>query len=99
MAASGYAWGAFSDGRLASVACTFFLGERYEDIGVVTEEEFRGMGLSVACAGALCGDIINRGHRPSWTTWADNQASIRVAEKLGFTLNRRTIHYLIGRKI
>jgi predicted GNAT family acetyltransferase len=72
------------------------MGERYEDLGVVTEPEFRGRGLSVACAGALCEDIQSRGHWPSWTTSPDNTASIRVAEKLGFSLQRRDILYAIG---
>jgi RimJ/RimL family protein N-acetyltransferase len=99
LAVSGYAWGAFVAGRLASVACTFFLGEAFEELGVVTEPEFRGLGLSVACAGALCGDILNRGRRPSWTTSPDNVASVRVAEKLGFSLQRRDYLYVIGRPI
>ncbi|MGH8908893.1 MAG: hypothetical protein ACRD0K_20970 [Egibacteraceae bacterium] len=33
LAASGHAWGAFAEGRLVSVACTFFVGHLYEDIG------------------------------------------------------------------
>ncbi len=41
LASSGYAWGAFAAGRLVSVACTFFLGQTLEDIGVVTEPDFR----------------------------------------------------------
>ena len=96
LASSGNAWGAFCDGRLVSVANTFFVGERYEDIGVVTEPEFRGLGLSAACSGALCSDILQRGRIPSWTTSPDNFASIRVAEKLGVTLQRRDVLYVVG---
>ena len=44
LAQSGYGWGAWVDGVLASVACTFFLGNEYEDIGVVTEPGYRGNG-------------------------------------------------------
>lgn len=99
LAASGRAWGAFADDRLVSVACTFYVGERYEDIGVVTEKESRGLGLSVACAGKLCEDIQSRGRRPSWTTSPDNTASQRVAEKLGFSLQRRDFLYVIGAPI
>jgi hypothetical protein len=61
LAASGCAWGAFVEGVLASVACTFFCGETYEDIGVITEPEYRGLGLSAACASSLCDDIRARG--------------------------------------
>ncbi|MDP8925178.1 MAG: GNAT family N-acetyltransferase [Chloroflexota bacterium] len=99
LAASGTAWGAFVDGRLASVACTFFRGERYEDIGVAAEPEFRGLGLSGACAGALCEDIRGRDRTPSWSTSPDNAASLRVAEKLGFALNRRDRLYVVGRSV
>jgi predicted GNAT family acetyltransferase len=96
LAASGFAWGAFVDGQLVSVACSFFLGIQFEEIGVVTEPAFRGRGLSVACAGALCKDIQDRGRQPSWSTSPDNTGSVRVAEKLGFTLQRRDHLYLIG---
>ena len=96
LATSGRAWGAFLDGRLASVACTFFVGERYEEIGVVTEPDFRGLGLSPACAVALCTDIRDRGRIPTWTTSPDNAASLRVAHKLGFEVARRSSLYVVG---
>lgn len=96
LAASGYAFGAFINERLTAVACTFYLGAHYEDIGVVTEREFRGRGLSTACAAALCENITARGHIPSWSTSTDNVASLRVAKKLGFTLQRHDLLYLVG---
>ena len=96
LAASGYGWGAFVDARLVSVACTFFLGQNYEDIGVITEAKFRGLGLSLACSNALCQDIHARCHQPSWTTSPDNVASARVAEKLGFVMQRHDQLYVVG---
>ncbi len=96
LASSGFGWGAFVAGQLASVACTFFLGETYEETGVVTEPMFRGLGLSPACAMALCGDVQARGHKPSWTTSPDNLASMRVAEKLGFVVQRHDQLYVVG---
>jgi RimJ/RimL family protein N-acetyltransferase len=96
LAASGYAWGAFAGERLVSVANIFFLGNEYEEIGVVSEPEFRGLGLNTACAGALCQDIQKRGHIPSWSTSPDNTASKRVAEKLGFEFVRDDVLYVIG---
>ena len=88
LAASGTGWGAFDGRRLAAVACPFFVGEGYEDLGVATEPEFRGLGLSTACAAAVCQDVRRRGRVPSWTTSPDNTASLRVAAKLGFRLQR-----------
>jgi RimJ/RimL family protein N-acetyltransferase len=68
----------------------------YEDIGVVTEPEWRGRGLSLACAGALCENIQGRGRRPSWSTAPENTANVRVAEKLGFAVQRRDCLYVVG---
>ncbi|MCX6050018.1 MAG: GNAT family N-acetyltransferase [Chloroflexi bacterium] len=96
LAASGYAWGAFANDQLAAVANIFFLGDHYEDIGVATEPQFRGYGLSGACAGALCEEIQARGHTPCWSTSPDNLASKRVAEKLGFTWQRNDYLYVAG---
>lgn len=99
LANSGYAWGAFVDGELAAVACTFYLGLSYEDIGVVTIEKYRGRGLSTACTVGLCRDIRARGHQPIWETSPDNTASLRVAEKLGFQVDRYDVSYVIGVEI
>jgi RimJ/RimL family protein N-acetyltransferase len=89
LAASGTAWGAFDGPRLVAVACPFFVGAVHEDLGVATEPDARGLGLSTACAGAVCRDVRRRGRVPSWTTSPGNTASLRVAAKLGFTLQRR----------
>jgi hypothetical protein len=99
LASSGYAWGAFVDGQLAAVACTFFLGKSYEEIGVVTIPSLRRLGLSTACARALCRDIRGRGHVPSWTTSPDNLGSLGVAEKLGFKVQRHDVAYVVGVEI
>jgi RimJ/RimL family protein N-acetyltransferase len=99
LAASGHAWGAFAQGQLVAVAATWFLGEEHEELGVVTEAAYRGRGLSAACAGALCADIQNRGHQPTWSTSPDNDASVRVAEKIGFSILRGARLYVIGTPI
>jgi len=99
LATSQMAYGAFIGRRLVSVACTFFVGARFEDIGVVTEPEFRGRGLSTACAARLCGAIRRRGRLPSWTTSPDNSASLRVAEKLGFRVHHTDRLWVLGRSV
>ena len=96
LAASGMAWGAFDDGRLVSVAASFFVGAAHEDIGVVTDPDHRGHGLSTACCAALVADIRARGHRPTWTTSPDNAGSRAVAARLGFVHERDDVLYCVG---
>lgn len=97
LAGSGYGWGAFGEnGRLLSLANTFFLGHRYEDVGIATEPEARGLGLGMACAAAVCRAIQQRGRTPSWTTSPDNAASLRVAQKLGFRSHHTDQLYVVN---
>jgi len=63
---------------------------------LVSEAGFRGQGWSTACAAGVCGDIRRRGRTPSWTTAPDNGASIRVADKLGFRLERHDRMFVVG---
>lgn len=99
LAESGFAQGAWHNGRLVSVACSFFVGAGYEDVGVVTEPEYRGMGLSTVCVGHLSADILARGRLPGWSTSVGNTASQRVAEKSGFVLDRRDFLFVVDSEI
>ncbi|MGI5129146.1 GNAT family N-acetyltransferase [Pseudonocardia sp. CA-107938] len=84
LAASGLARGVFVDGRLVSIAATFYLGTRYEELGVVTDSAHRRRGHSSAAAAALIADIRARGRVPVWSTSPDNASSLAVAHRLGF---------------
>jgi GNAT superfamily N-acetyltransferase len=96
LAASGYAWGAFAGDNLASLACTFLLGNEMEDVGIATEPAYRRQGLALASAGALCQEIRQRDRLPAWTTSTDNPGSIYLAEKLGFSQTATELLYLLG---
>ena len=93
--AAGVARGVIVDGRVAALAVPFYLGGRYEDIGVVTEPDHRRRGLSTACAGALIADIRARGHVPTWSTSPDNTGSRGVAARLGFVHERDDVLYAL----
>lgn len=84
LAAAGVARAVVVDGRAVSVAVPFYVGERYEDIGVVTDPGHVRRGLSTACAAAVVADIRARGRIPTWSTSPPNRASRGVASRLGF---------------
>jgi RimJ/RimL family protein N-acetyltransferase len=91
LAGSGIAWAAFGAGTPIAIAVPFYIGNHYEDIGVVTAPEHRRQGLSRACATAVIADIRARGHIPTWTTSPDNISSLAVAQMLGFIPERTDV--------
>jgi hypothetical protein len=96
LAQSSSAFGGFVEGRLVSVAVPFYVGERFEELGVVTAQAHRGLGWSSACSAAVIADIQSRGRAPCWSTTPDNTASMRVASKLGFRQAREEMHFVAG---
>ncbi|MDN5933164.1 MAG: GNAT family N-acetyltransferase, partial [Pseudonocardia sp.] len=94
-AAAGLARGAFDGARLGAVAAAFFVGDIYEDLGVVTDSAYRGRGLSTDCSAALVADVRARGRIPTWTTSPDNAPSLGVANRLGFQQVRTDVLYAL----
>ena len=82
--ANGLAAGAVVRSRLVALAHTNAVTASYGDIGVVTDEAWRGMGFASAAASIVAHRIQERGLTPVWSAGEDNIASLRVAVKLGF---------------
>ena len=95
LAASGMARGVYVDGRLVSIAATFYLGGTYEELGVVTDSAYRGRGFSRTATAALVADIRGRGHVPGWSTSPDNAGSLAVAGRLGFRQTGTDVLYAL----
>jgi RimJ/RimL family protein N-acetyltransferase len=76
------------DGEILVEACASSLGKSRAEIGAITRENYRGRGY----AGIACAYLIqiceNKGYQAYWSCDADHQASIRVAQKLGFRQTR-----------
>ena len=54
------------------------------DIGIETVSNFRHMGLGLAAAEKMIGFCFEQHKRPVWSCDANNIASQKIAEKLGF---------------
>lgn len=91
MLTDGIAAGAVVNGNIVAVAHTYAETDLHADIGVSTLEAWRGKGFSTAAASLVAQEIQARGKVPAWSCGEDNFASLRVAQKLGFTeVGRRT---------
>ena len=82
--ANGLAAGAVVDGELVSIAHTNAVTAEYGDVGVFTDDAWRGMGFATASASIVARGIQDLGRIPVWSAGEDNEASSRIATKLGF---------------
>ncbi|MFF9011986.1 GNAT family N-acetyltransferase [Streptomyces sp. NPDC014870] len=96
LASSGLGWAAFHKGRVVTVACTRFLGSRYEDLACATAPEARRKGLALACVTRLVADVTERGHTASWCCSRDNRPSRLLAWTAGFRLDHEYVHHAAG---
>ncbi len=76
--------GAVVDGRVVGTAQTAAITGRYAEIGVGTDERWRGRGFATAAASIVARWVQETGRTPVWSCGEDNMASLRVARKLGF---------------
>lgn len=91
MLTEGISAGAVVDGNIVAIAHTYAETKLHADIGVSTLEAWREKGFATAAASLVAQEIQARGKVPAWSCGEDNFASLRVAEKLGFTeVARRT---------
>jgi len=78
-------------GHIVSIAHTHARSDHHADIGAFTLEVWRGRGFATAAAAIVARRVKEAGQTPVWSTGEDNLASLRVAQKLGFTeVSQRT---------
>ena len=76
--------GAVVDGRVVGTAQTAAITGRYAEIGVATDEQWRGRGFATAATSIVARRMQETGRTPVWSCGEDNMASLQVARKLGF---------------
>jgi len=72
------------DNEILAEAYAPFIGRGVAEVGVVTAEAQRGRGLAAIAIAWLTVSLAERGLAMYWSCDADNEASVRVAGKLGF---------------
>lgn len=87
MAAEHLCCGVFMDGLL--VSCTDmpimpYMQESIREIGINTLAAYRGRGCAKAACLQCIHEVLSRGKCPIWSAEAENTASLRLAESVGF---------------
>ncbi len=99
MVTEGIAAGAVVDSNIVAIAHTYAETNLHTDIGVSTIEAWRKNGFATAAASLVAQEIQAKGKVPVWSCGEDNTASLRVAQKLGFTeIGHRTYVIPASRK-
>ena len=88
----GSAAGAVVNDQLVALAHTNAVTAEYGDIGVYTDDAWRGMGFATASASIVARRIQDLGRTPVWSAGEDNAASLRIAAKLGFVEVSRRVY-------
>ena len=86
--------GAVVDGQVIGIAHTSAVTDRFADIGVETQEAWRGRGFATAAASIVARRVQEQQRIPVWSCGEDNLASLRVARKLGFEEVSRLIYVI-----
>jgi RimJ/RimL family protein N-acetyltransferase len=63
---------------------TVFVGAGEAEIGIETSEAHRRRGLATLAASAFIEASFERNLEPAWSCWFNNEASVALAEHLGF---------------
>lgn len=84
---TGRGFAVLKDGETVSAASSYTVYREGIEIQITTAEEYRRNGLASAAAAALILSCLDDGLYPSWD--AANEASMRLAEKLGYTLSHK----------
>lgn len=76
------------DGHIVSLCYSACVVDNLAEIDVVTQEEYRGMGLAVIATQNFITECVRRGITPTWDCFINNTASMKLAVKLGFEEER-----------
>lgn len=87
----GIGYAVIYNGEIVSGASSYTVYQNGIEIEIDTHEDFRRKGLALACASTLILDCLEKGLFPSWD--AANQASVHLAEKLGYHFDREYVAY------
>ncbi|PYS84874.1 MAG: hypothetical protein DMF67_03090 [Acidobacteria bacterium] len=73
-------------GEVVSLCYAAAVADGLAEVDVVTDPEFRGRGLAGVATRQFIKECLGRGIAPTWDCFDYNAGSVKLAEKLGFSL-------------
>lgn len=90
---NGAGFSLLDEGRHASTAYSAFIFGKQLEIGIETEEAFRGKGYAQHSCSALIDYCLENGFEPVWACRLENTGSYKLAQKLGFEPSAEIPYY------
>ena len=90
---NGAGFSLLDESRHASTAYSAFIFGKQLEIGIETEEAFRGKGYAQHSCSALIDYCLENGFEPVWACRLENTGSFKLAQKLGFEPSAEIPYY------
>lgn len=82
----GMGYCALNEVDFAAICISVFASENDRELGIKTFPEFRRKGLAYVTACAYIEDCLRNGFNPVWSCFSENEVSVELAKKLGYTI-------------
>ena len=93
---NGVGYSLFYKNSIASIAFSFVINSKYLELGIETQEQFRGRNFAYEVSSALIDYCLDNDLEPVWACRKTNIGSYRLAEKLGFEESLTTPYYKLN---
>lgn len=89
----GVGYSLIDENKIASTAYSAFITENQLEIGIETNQDYRGKGYAIYTCSTLIDYCIEHNYEPIWACRFENTPSYHLAQKLGFEPTLYTQYY------
>ncbi len=83
----GLGYCAIDDKDFATICISVFASEKEREVGIKTFSDFQRKGLAYVTACAYIEECLKNDFVPVWSCFSENEVSVKLAEKLGYTID------------
>ncbi len=82
----GLGYCAVDDNNFSTICISVFASENEREVGIKTFSGFQRKGLAYVTACAYIEECLKNNYIPVWSCFSENEVSVKLAEKLGYTI-------------